>query len=203
MNSGYPIFGRRPLRAVTLIELLVVVALMALFLTLLVPATSSMLGAQRMDQAAQSISTMFGLAKQGGLSSNQTVEMRLYRKEGETNYTALQVVRRSADGSFQPMVRLAELPANLIFSPSTTLSSLMSRPERTAGDLDPAIPGLGADYSYRSVIFRPNGATDLPPDSHWFLTVVPLPHGNSSDPPDNFVTASIDPVTGSTTIHRP
>jgi uncharacterized protein (TIGR02596 family) len=195
-------------KGVSLFELLAVMALLAILMVLSVPAARSLMDAQVMNQVAQDLSGTLGLARQAGLASSRPVQLRLIRPgaaSGEPeNYSRLQVVKARADGRFEPVANASNLPDNIILATSPTFSTLMTLPEVPAdAQNDPSLPGLGTDYHYRAVVFRPNGSTSLPPGDRWFVTAINLRDDGGTEPPSNFVTAVIDPVTGSPTIYRP
>jgi hypothetical protein len=72
---------------------------------------------------------------------------------------------------------------------------------------DPELPrGVKRNYEYVFFRFLPDGSTNLSIGSKWFITVHALndlPKATGGQPPPNFFTWMIDPVSGNTKIYRP
>jgi hypothetical protein len=108
------------------------------------------------------------------------------------------------------------LPDTVIMNPDPTLSSVFGAFVPTQpGTNDPELPrGVKKDYTYVSFRFLPDGATSLSStgpstggaNGQWYVTVHllnDLGRAQSGNPPPNFFTWMIDPVSGATKILRP
>jgi hypothetical protein len=96
-----------------------------------------------------------------------------------------------------------------------TLSTLLE--QQTANRLvrkaalteqDPALPGrVAKNYDYVFFRFLPDGSTNLPPvGTKWYITVhaeADLAKTAGDQPPPNFFTLMIEPVSGASKILRP
>ncbi len=75
--------------AFTLIEMLVVVALMLIFLSLAVPAVSSVLAGVNLGRGGQQIADQIMLGRQNALTRNCSVEVRFIRPRRTANHRAI------------------------------------------------------------------------------------------------------------------
>jgi len=71
--------------------------------------------------------------------------------------------------------------------------------------LDPEMPrGIKRQYVFASFRFQPDGSTNLPPKTGWYVTLRQLKDKvKGKVPPPNFFTLQIDPVSGTTRPFRP
>lgn len=219
-------------RAFSLVELLVVVAVIGIVASFAVPAVQGMLRGTALSTASGNMVDEISLARQHALTRNRVVEVRFYRfadseLPGEVttdpssgHYRALQFFEMSEAGIMVPAGKVIRLPDAVIMNPGPTLSSLIGHftdPSRPNASRDPELPrGVGHDYEYISFRFFPDGSTSLSPTGtdgtstaggKWFITV----HAESdlnrtkenTQPPPNFFTWMIDPVSGTSKVLRP
>ena len=190
--------------AFSLIELLVVMAIMALMISLLVPAFNSIGESNRITSATQIVVAELNKSRQEAIARNRAVEVRLYTiapkdEPGNTSLRAVRALRsivldESANyGSNARFGRLSHLPGGIQISTNTTLSSTTL----SANSTEP-LPGFGSS-TYVAFRFRPNGGTDLSTNVTWTL----VSDRGRGAPPPNFATIQLDPRTGRARLFRP
>ena len=215
----------------SLVELLVVVAIIGIVGSIAVPAVGSLMKGTAITQAAGMITDQTSLARQYALTRNRVVEFRFYKfadpeMPGETAtdpnsgyYRAFQFLEIAEQGVPNPVGKIMRLPNNVIMNPSDSLSSLLGSANAdrkvTKGQLtanDPELPrGVKKNYEYLAFRFLPDGSTNLPAslggsNKLWFLTIhilADLNKAKDNQPPPNFFTWMIDPISGSSKILRP
>lgn len=203
----------RRVTAFTLIELLMVIALIAIILAFVVPATNNILHGNDLTRAGQMVSDRLSLVRQMAIARNHKIEVRFYYyadpMSGSTTNAlrAIQSFEMDTATSFVALEKVQQLPSGIIIDSGTTLSSIVPSPTSfslgTSAGM-PSIPRANYNYSYFAVHFLPNGSTDLLPTSDWFLTLHELNKGdNLKKPPPNYITIDIDPVGGSLKTFRP
>lgn len=206
--------------AFSLLEMLAVMAVMlTLFMLVGINANAILRGGQ-LTQASQLLHDQITLARQLALSSNQPVEVRLYRyadtgfgevTAGDGKFRAVQLFAVNRDGA-KAIGKLERLPKPVIIDSSLTLSPLIALAQEPASlpsllsgeDLAAPLPDVGLNYHAAVFRFQPDGSTNLPASGQWFLTIHELKDGdNRSEPPPNFATLQIDPVNGRARFFRP
>lgn len=202
-------------QAFSIVELMVVIAVIAIVASFVVPAMRNVMSGTEVNQAEQLVIQQLSHARLLAMARNRRVEVRLYTyiDPGDGNpaqlYRGLQAFVIEEDNSATPVGKVAKLPGNIAINSNSTLSSLMTRPDKTfSPPEDPKIglPGIGVGYSAKALQFRPNGSTNLSSTGKWFLTLVStVPYGQESSAtlPTNFATIQIDPVGGSVRSYRP
>jgi uncharacterized protein (TIGR02596 family) len=213
--------------AFSLIELIIVISVIVIIAAFTIPALNTILKGSQLTQGSNILVGQLTLARQQALSRNRTVEVRFYRfadpeipgedvtdlKTGK--FRALQLFQVLPSGVATPIDKVQTLPGGVIFSRGEAegLSSLIDLPTgltpKKPGTDDKAAPrlprGVDLKYEYVSLRFLPDGSTDKSPTGKWFITVIgindKLP--KPTEPPPNFFTVQIDPVSGVTKIFRP
>jgi uncharacterized protein (TIGR02596 family) len=194
------------LRGFSLVELLVVVALLAMLMTMLVPAVGSMNTARLLTAAGSSLEGGLTLARENALVRRAPVEVRLYSYAvpGSTAaYRAMQAFIMNDQGEYStPVGKMIPLPTGIIISSNAAYSTLMADASGSATftNADP-IPRIGT-YTARAFRFLPNGQTTLSNSTPFpFLT---LHSERLSNPASgNFYTIQIDPLNGKLRNYRP
>ncbi len=216
-------------RGFSLIELIVVISIIVLIAGFTVPAATTILRGSQLTQASGTLVGQISLARQQALTKNRAVEVRFYRfgnpeTPGEDvgnpstgKFRALQLFEVLENGVSVPLDKPQMLPANVIFAyseeQSAGLSSLIDKgsagtPKKPGTD-DRAAPhlprGIGHKYEYVSFRFLQDGSTDLTPTDTWYVTLIGLTDQlqSAAEPPPNFFTVQVDPVSGSTRTFRP
>ncbi len=165
--------GTQP-RAFTLIELLVVVAIIVLLLTAAAPALSSVIMANKLSSAGESVMGAISEAQQVAYASNVPVELRFFKIPDSfgTNptYRSYQIFKilqvSAASGatggvqeSVEPVGSLVRLPESIAIVTDDTLS-----PALTGEGLPDTRPGGSVGYSgvasavYNAWRFMPDGS---------------------------------------------
>ncbi|SDT99097.1 Verru_Chthon cassette protein D [Verrucomicrobium sp. GAS474] len=190
--------GSRPRRGFTLIELLVVMGIVAVVAVFAVPALPSLLLGNALSRGGQVLGNELALARQEAMTANREVEVRFYRISG--SWTAVQAWRVDTDDSgttYTPLRHIQYLPDGIIVKEG--LSPLLTA--------DPAVTGqvvlpARITASYGGFRFRPSGATSVAvTDANNFLTV--QDRNAQGDPPKNYYTLQVNPLSGKIAVYRP
>jgi uncharacterized protein (TIGR02596 family) len=140
-------------------------------------------------------------------------------------YRAFQYFELSDSGVVLPVSKVLRFPDGIIMNPGETLSDFLGEDEanrlvtkaKLDRKVDPELPrGVGLNYDYMPFRFFPDGTTSLSPTGtagkpsqggRWFITLHSLSDlGNTTgntEPPPNFTTWMIDPVSGTSRVFRP
>jgi len=208
----------------TLIELLVVMAIMGIVAALIAPSFTSLIGSSGLAQAGEQIHDQLALARQEAVSKNREVQavfMRLKDQSGSIEWRAIQLwaVKETFTGpDAEPLGKIAVFDTPIVISSNVALSPLLSVEPYVPGP-DPANNPTADDkinaqlvqvvvkkgYSlegWSRVRMKANGSSDYRiTTSKNFITVCSsLDHGN---PPHNYATIQINPITGKITTYRP
>lgn len=199
--------------AFSLVEVLVVIAIMAVLMAVMVPATSSLMGGLNVGRSAGMVTDELNFARQTALSRNRDVEVRIYKlgSKVDANDKQFRAFRSFLiDGvdpaGWKPLSRLKQLPEPIIISDSTAYSTLLDAANVGKDCLtkgNEVLPGSGGT-DYISFLFRADGGTSLKPiTENWYLTLYSAKGNDGSALPKNYFTAQVDPVTGRTRSYRP
>ena len=201
--------------AFTLVEMLVVMAIVVILVSLVVPATASLLRNLQIGQNGQLIESQLDLARQAALSNNRSVEVRLCQVNGKFSAILPLLVTNTvnATNTNQPVYQTIGKPTfisdSVLIDSGTTLSSLVSPNGASAiapasNYSNPPLGSFGQNYKYVSFKFKPDGTTDLNQSSLWFLTVHSATDPDPGTvPPSNFYTIQVDPYNGHVSQFRP
>jgi uncharacterized protein (TIGR02596 family) len=204
-------------KAFSLIELVAVISIIVVIAAFAVPAANTILRGSQLTQAAQLISGQLSLARQQALTRNRAIEVRFFlfadpEMPGEQTdspesgkYRALQMFEVLENGVAVPLSKLERLPTGIVFN-DKALSTLISAKEpQEPAPSDPELArGVSKKYRFVSFRFRPDGSTDLNPMKQWYITLHAITEQViDTEPPNNFFTVQIDPVSGSTRNYRP
>ena len=217
----------------TLIELLVVICIIAMLMGMGVPTITSLLRGAELSQTVQILADQLALARQTAISTNRQIEVRLYKfidpqvpaentarmrtiqlfevpESPPTSATATSGRDKLGYRALSKVTRLAG--PSVIIDSGATLSSLIGNatggttiPTLSNGsDLGYSIPAVGTTYTAVRFSFMPDGSTNLPPQTQWFLTLHEAIKGdNPPTLPPNFATLQILPSNGKIRTYRP
>ena len=205
--------------AFSLVELLVVIAIIGIIGAFAVPAAGNLLKGNSLSQAANLISDQTAAARQQALTRNRSVEVRFYSYidpeiPGDTEqFRALQYFEIAEGGIPNPTGKYVRFPDTAVMNSDVTLSSVLgaSAPTQPTAN-DPDLPrGVKKNYTYASFRFLPDGSTSLsatggPSNGLWFITghlLKDMGKATGGNPPPNFFTWMIDPVSGAMKVLRP
>ena len=193
-----PECGNRKACGFSLVELLTVVAIIALLVTLTIPAFQSITMGSSLSRGGQVVADQLVLARQLAVSRNSQVQVRLVRLTNEpAGYRAIQLAGQEMNSTnIVPLTRVTLLPEGISLAPN--LSPLLTN---AATVTNGTIPGRGTFSGFR---FKSAGGTDLPFDTtNAYLTVVYSRDSGATALPTNYCIIQIDPVTGRTKTYRP
>ena len=191
------------MKAFSLIELLIVIAIMAIMVSLAIPAINGVAQGSGVTRAGQTIGDMIILGRQEAVSKNRDVEVRIVsvppsQSTGEGGLMAIQLWELT-DTSARPLSKIGRLPQGITISSNITLSPLLKADNSVANTTN--FGGLG-NCEYMGFKIRANGMlSSTVTMNNNFLTV-----GMVSDkdvPPANYYTIRVNPVTGRVNIYRP
>ncbi len=206
----------------SLIEMIVVVGIIAVIATFAVPAANTVIRGSQLTQASQVLSDQISLARQQAITKNRSVEVRFYRfadneQPGEEadkpktgKFRAIQLFEVLETGTPVPMGKIHRLPTTVVINDGklTTLidtNGTSSQSPKDPTNTDPELPrGVQRNYEYVAFRFLPDGSTNLMPTENWYATIHALTDQIEGDnPPANFFTIQVDPVSGTTKSYRP
>lgn len=196
--------------AFTLIELLLVIAIIGLLLAVATPFLVGSISSSRLTMAGTNLAHRMSLAQQEAASRNQPVELRFFRYDyqGIKQVRAYQLFVQEKGGSNEPQWVSLGNPEYLgdgeIVIVDGALSPLFTGSFQSVPvGLEPFSSKAGADYF--AIRFAPDGSTQLTQSlARSYLTLVQendLPV--STQPPPNYYTIQLDPVTGRSRSYRP
>lgn len=219
--KAHPRRGRAPVashRAFTLMELIVVMTIIAILAVFIVPAFNQITRASNLTNSAALIVDQLTRARQEALSHNRVVEVRFYKLPAEANptvaYRAFRIFMYDEKVQFpSPITKVLPLLPGTIIVDDKTFSTIISSDTNTRILTPPTdtLPGITNPVAYQAFRFRATGGTDLDPNGtgpptadKWFLTVKPETDPTAGSlPAHNYITMTIDPVSGRMRIFRP
>lgn len=194
----------------SLVELLTVMALLAVLAVLVLPSIRGISSSTELTISAASVVDSLNLARQTALSVNRPVEVRFYQVPDPTDATpAFRAMASYVLGHNQtnPIGRPVWLRNGVVMSDTAPFGTLLEGLPEGSSPLSSLGP---TTYSYRSLIFRPDGTAALPNTSpfgggdtwHVMLYNASRPP-NGTTPPHNHVTIQVIPETGRTRTFQP
>jgi uncharacterized protein (TIGR02596 family) len=195
--------------AFSLIELLVVIAILALVSVLALPAFNQISGGYAMVTGTDLVVGQLAKARQRSIALNRNVEVRFYALPGEGGgfrYASWQTFVATDDPSapWKADGNVQKLPSRIAFDSGASLSPLIANQSpRNGSDTTHVLPGVGSNYKYITLTFRPDG-TAFPAGAPTALTVrdARLEDG-ASVLPANYGIVQIFPSTGLIRSYRP
>lgn len=200
---------RHPSGAFSLVELLVVIAVISLLLVLSMPALQSINGSLDISRAADMVNAQFSLARQTAITRNRTVEVRFYsyQEDGRPpRIRALQtfIAPEEAGGAWQPATRVQNLPQRVCLDSGAVLSPLLaSQTSRSGIQAGFALPGVGVNYTYTTISFRPDGSREFLGGSDFATLKAARLDDPLSQLPENYAIIQVNPDSGRSRTYRP
>lgn len=197
-------------RGFSLVELLTVLAILAVLAVLVLPSIRGVSSSTELAISAASVMDSLNLARQTALSINRPVEVRFYEVPSPADSTPAFRAMGSfvlGNNEIKPIGRVVWLRNTVVMSDTDTFGTLL----KGLPGGQSSLPSLGTtEYSYRSLIFRPDGSVALPHTSplgggdtwHVMLYNSTRPP-NGSTPPDNHFTIQLLPETGRARTFQP
>lgn len=191
------------MKAFSIIELLVVVAILAIMVTLSVPAISSITQGNGVSRAGQTIGDMIILGRQEAVAKNRDVEVRIVEvpssQSGGGELAAIQLWELT-ESTAKPLSKVGRLPDGIAVSAKSALSPLLKSDNSVASG-STNFGSLG-DCAYFGFKIRANGmlSSSVTMDNN-FLTICAT--SDTQSPPANYYTIRVNPVTGRVNIYRP
>lgn len=199
----------------TLIELIVVCAIIVILIVLVVPAVTTIGRGSAITNAGSMLVDQLNLARQTALTQNRMVEVRFYLLPAETG--SAEAVRAfelflydEAGRTTSPLGKINHFPTGVVAMADVVFSTILSDETNDRGPEKAIVPALNdREVHYKSLRFRPGGATDLNPNGtstgdKWFVSV-----RSENDavvtgrPANNYMTVMLDPVSGRIRTFRP
>lgn len=184
-------------KAFTLVELLVVMAIIILLSSVAIPALNSVAMGSNLNRAGQIIGDQIALARQEAVTKNREVQVRFYDVATNQSWRGVQIwrVEQTSTGAVNtPVSRLATLPEGIVINSDASLSPLLTA--------DGTMSSVSNSPPYRGFRFRANGATDssITAANGYITLQQATAQGN---PPANYYTVQINPMTGKVMVYRP
>lgn len=188
--------------AFSLIELLAVMAVVAIIIAISLPAFTSLTSGSNLNRAGQMVGDQIALARQEAVARNRDVQVTFYNlTNGATKgWRGMRILRvdQTQNGTVTNVAtRLVQIPDGIVISADPATSPLLSA--GTTGTTN--LPGYGT-VEYSSFRFRANGSME----SGFGATNNSLTLQNASaqgNPPSNYYTIQVNPLTGKVSVYRP
>jgi uncharacterized protein (TIGR02596 family) len=201
-HSGSPGFS--------LVEIVVVVALVALIFTFAAPYTLSAIQSASISTAGDTLMLKLSQAQQRAVTDTRPtgVDFFYYTKDGIKGCHAIQLIRYDASTNestpLEEPVYWSDGRAVLVegvLSPMflDNLSPFSTGPAESE-------PFKNLEATFNRIIFYPNGSTNLRvPLRDAYLTLISIRNYQEelTDPPSNYYTVQLDPITGRAHSYRP
>jgi uncharacterized protein (TIGR02596 family) len=188
--------------AFSLIELLVVMAVLAILVSVSVPALTSLTAGSNLNRAGQLVGDQIAMARQEAVAKNRDVQIVFYNlTNGLTKgWRGMSVQRIEQTSSGKVMVavsKVAQLPDNVIISESSTLSPML-----TAGTTGTTNLANFGSVQYSAFRFRANGSLEggFGAANNILTLQMATAQGN---PPSNYYTIQVNALTGRVSVYRP
>jgi len=188
--------------AFSLIELLAVMAVVAIIIAISLPAFTSLTSGSNLNRAGQMVGDQIALARQEAVARNRDVQVTFYNLTNGTTkgWRGMRILRvdQTQNGTVTNVAtRLVQIPDGIVISADPATSPLLSA--GTTGTTN--LPGYGT-VEYSSFRFRANGSME----SGFGATNNSLTLQNASaqgNPPSNYYTIQVNPLTGKVSVYRP
>ena len=195
-------------RSFSLVELLVVMAILGLIAMLAAPTLQSVVLGTNLSRSGQMVGDQIRQARQEAVAKNREVRVLLYRFNaagpGRTlhpGWSAIQswrIEQTDSDTVSLPVGKMEFLPDDVVLSDDRQLSPLLTA---YTAVVETNLSHYGA-VSVAEFRFRPNGfLSGNVTTNNNYLTLQNVHAGGN--PPQNYYSVQINPVTGKVTSFRP
>lgn len=209
-QGNVPLGAAARVRGFTLLELLVVITIIGLLMALATPFMVDTIAASRLTMAGSNLEQYLSLAQQEALTRNQPVEVRFFRYdfEGQNQIRAYQIFvqerRAIGEPSWEPMGNPEFFGDGDVVIAEGALSPMFAGGgQAVTSDMEPF--SSKTEATYYAIRYGADGSTQINQalaDSY-FTLILEKNLSASADPPPNFYTIQLDPVTGRTRSYRP
>ncbi len=185
--------------AFSLVELLFVIAIMAVLLSLIIPAVQGVMSSRNLGEAGGVVMTQLQAARQAALTRNAAVQWQILKVPDARNGdpAAFRVVRtlimEPGSREWKPLGRPEWLPQATWADESNDRSPMLAQ-QTSVTNLPPSISSSSSVAAW--LIFDGAGRASVDSAGNW-LTLV----GRSNT--NDFVTVQIEPVSGRVRTYRP
>lgn len=185
--------------AFSLVELLFVVAIMAVLVSLIIPAVQGVISSRNLGEAGGVIMTQLQAARQAALTRNAAVQWQILKVPDARNGdpSAFRLVRtlimEPGSREWKPLGRPEWLPQATWVDEANDRSPMLGQ-LTNATNLPSSISSSSSEAAW--LIFDGAGRASVDRDGNW-LTLV----GRSNT--NDFVTVQIEPVSGRVRTYRP
>lgn len=201
----------------TLVEMLVVMAIMLILIMLSVVAVQNVSRGVEITSSASTMQDMLNLARQTALSTNCPVEVRIYQvppkngtvAQGNFVYRAVGIYQLEQNGA-RPIGKLNFLDGTARLADSEKYGPLLKFTPLAKSILPSVDSSQKKEFEYRYFQYRPDGSTSLdasPATAGGDTWHVMIYGGHDvvedGEPPKNYASVQLDPVTGRTEVFRP
>lgn len=189
-----------------MIELVVVIVIIAIMSFLVVGAIRGISGGTDMTRASEDVAGVVTLAAQRAATFNRQTSIRFLAPSTSSPYVAYQFWEQANSQdptSWQPVLPIQRLPADIVITNNTAFSTLFSRSNITGTMTDPT----GTTWNYAQAYFAPDGSL-VAATGQTSIALIPANapagvYGLVSGLPPNFAVVDIEPLHAISVIYRP
>ena len=215
--------GSRFSKGLTILEMVVVLAVIAVILAFVAPATLSSSAANSLTAQGDHLYNQLTLARQTAITENRMIEVRFYNTvnkdeatlDTRTRTRSFVLVGTGDDGNPEKVSSIYNFEKQVVISSAAGLSTLTDEDSEglnTGTNSDDILPNHPSSTSYTSFTFLPSGSTNLGDtsdgiDDTWHLTLTSATDDDlaigTGETPKNYYTIQVSPHLGSLQRYRP
>jgi uncharacterized protein (TIGR02596 family) len=210
----------------TLVELLVVLAIMSILTTISMMGFASLMASSHLNEATGILQGQLELARQTAKTLNRSVQLRLYKDQGNTSSSpsvdSLQIVvpaENPATETDQPIEKPVQLPQSVIIADSSSdlILAALSQSGPSPNPFNPPLPAnitncyILTFSAAGAITSTDNNGKPVSPSSndstvYWSLSLVPQRQyraKGSVNEMQNYATFYINSVNGTSSVTQP